>query len=137
MNLQIDLKDTVEDNDQALVLFYDADAPKIKTTINGLEKLDLSDYPDLAVVKCSDETKAQEFGVELEELPKIIHFDNGIPEEYDANLGDTVSLLKWIKDQLESTETQVLDLAMMEKVVESGSPFVIIFIARYYGIPVK
>ena len=35
---------------------------------------------------------------------------------------------KWIKEELESTDVDVLDIPTMEKVVEGGSPFVIMFV---------
>ncbi len=125
---QNSLKDALEDNDQVLLLFYDNDAPKIKTLLGQMEKLDVTAYPDLATIKCSDEAEAAEFGVQLEELPKLLLFDNGIPEEYAGDLADAASVAKWLKNEMESTEVQVLDLPTMEKVVQSGSPFVIMFV---------
>ena len=37
-------------------------------------------------------------------------------------------LKKWVKEELESTDVDVLDIPTMEKVVEGGSPFVIMFV---------
>ena len=81
------LFEVLDDNDEAIVLFYEDDkSPKSKKLISTLEKLDLSaTYPDLPFVRCSDTTEASEFGVKLQELPQIIFFSNGIPDKYEGN----------------------------------------------------
>ena len=72
--------------------------------------------------------EAEEFGVALDELPRIVLFQNSIPDEYSGDILDLKALKTWVKEELESTDVDELDLATMEKVVEGGSPFVIMFV---------
>ena len=41
---------------------------------------------------------------------------------------DTKALTTWVKDELESIEIDVLEFPTMEKVVESGNPFIFMFV---------
>ena len=96
--------------------------------MTSLEKIDLSDLPDLTFARISDLAEAEEFGVGVNELPRIILFQNSIPNEYSGDILDLKALKTWVKDELESIDVDELDLATMEKVVEGGSPFVIMFV---------
>ena len=123
------LNDVLEDNDEVLVLFYqEAKTPAVKKLISTLEKFDLSDIPNVPFVRCSDPAEAVEFGIAVNELPKVVFFENSIPDEYDGNVLDLKALKTWVTEELESTDVDVLDLPTMEKVVEGGSPFVIMFV---------
>ena len=75
----------LDDNDEVLVLFYEDDkSPKTKKIVTTLEKLEFKEYPDLPFVRCSDTAEASAFGVKPEELPQIVLFFNGIPDEYEG-----------------------------------------------------
>ena len=79
------LAEVLDDNDEVLVLFYEDDkSPKTKKTVTILEKLEFKEYPDLPFVRCSDTAEASAFGVKPEELPQIVLFFNGIPDEYEG-----------------------------------------------------
>lgn len=122
------LRDVLDDNDQVLVLFYEKQNAKSKQVIATLEKIDLSDIPDVPFVRCSDIVEAEEFGVGLSNLPMVLLFDNGIPDEYSGDLSNVATLKTWLKEELESTDIDLLDVVTMEKVVAGGSPFVIMFV---------
>ena len=123
------LKDVLDDNDEVLVLFYeDNKSPNARKLVTSLEKIDLSDLPDVTFVRISDLAEAEEFGLGLNELPRIIFFQNSIPKEYSGDVLDLKALKTWVKEELESIDVDELDLNTMEKVVEGGSPFVIMFV---------
>ena len=123
------LKDVLDDNDEVLVLFYeDNKSPNARKLVTALEKIDLSDLPDVTFVRISDLAEAEEFGLGLNELPRIIFFQNSIPKEYSGDVLDLKALKTWVKEELESIDVDELDLNTMEKVVEGGSPFVIMFV---------
>ena len=66
-------------------MFYEDDkSPKTKKIVTTLEKLEFKEYPDLPFVRCSDTAEAAAFGVKPEELPQIVLFFNGIPDEYEG-----------------------------------------------------
>ena len=68
-----------------LVLFYEDDkSPKTKKIVTNLEKLEFKEHQDLPFVRCSDTEEASAFGVKPEELPQIVSFFNGIPDEYEG-----------------------------------------------------
>ena len=81
-----------------------------------------------SIVRISDLAEAEEFGISLDELPRIVLFQNSIPDDYTGDILDIKALKSWVKDELESTDVDELDLVTMEKVVEGGSPFVIMFV---------
>lgn len=123
------LHDVLEDNDEVLVLFYeDNKSPNCRKLVTTLEKFDLSDLPDLSFVRISDLAEAEEFGIEISELPRVVLFQNSIPDEYTGDILDIKALKTWVKDELDSTDVDELDLPTMEKVVAGGSPFVIMFV---------
>ena len=123
------LRDVLDDNDQVLVLFYEDDkTPSSQKLVKTLEKLDLSDIPDVPFVRISDLAEAEEFGISFNDLPQMVLFQNSIPDEYDGDLLDVKTLKKWVKEELESTDVDVLDIPTMEKVVSGGSPFLIMFV---------
>ena len=65
-----------------LVLFYEDDkSSKTKKIVTTLEKLEFKKHQDLPFVRCSDTTEASAFGIKPEELPQIVSFFNGIPDE--------------------------------------------------------
>lgn len=124
-----ELNDILEDNDDVLVLFYeDNKSPNARKLVTTLEKFDLTDIPDVPFVRVSDLAEAEEFGLEHNELPKIVLFQNSIPDDYAGDVQDLKALKTWVKEELESTDIDQLDLATMEKVVAGGSPFVIMFV---------
>ena len=82
----------------------------------------------MVFVRISDLAEAEEFGIGFNELPKLILFQNSIPDEYSEDINDLKALKKWVKEELESIDIDVLDLPTMEKVVAGGSPFVIMFV---------
>lgn len=123
------LNDVLEDNDEVLVLFYeDTKTPATKKMVTTLEKFDMSDFPDVQFVRCSDPEEAEAFGIKAKNLPKIVMFENGIPDEFDGDILDTKALTTWVKEEMDSTDMDVLDIPTMEKIVKGGSPFVIIFV---------
>ena len=123
------LNDVLEDNDEVLVLFYeDNKTPNSRKLVTTLEKFDLTDFPDVTFVRISDLAEAEEFGVTINEMPRIIFFQNSIPNEYSGDVLDLKALKTWVKDEIESIDVDELDLATMEKVVEGGSPFLIMFV---------
>ena len=81
------MAEILDDNDEALILFYEDDkTPKTQKLLKSLEKIDLKAYPDLPFVRCSDTSEASAYGVKSGELPDVVLFFNGIPDEYDGNL---------------------------------------------------
>ena len=74
------------------MLFYeDNKSPQVKKWITTLEKFDLSDLGDVPFVRCSDAEEAEEFGIAQQELPKIVLFDNSVPDEYSGDILDLKS----------------------------------------------
>ena len=95
------LNEVLEDNDEVLVLFYeDNKSPQVKKLITTLEKFDLSDLGDVQFVRCSDPEEAEEFGIQQNELPKIVLFDNSVPDEYSGDILDIKSKFCFIHSAL-------------------------------------
>jgi hypothetical protein len=101
----------IESNEEILVLFYSNIDVKSKPIISKLDKLDFAEY-DIPVVKVADETLALEYGVSRTELPVVVLFERGIPEEYpeDLNAEGFTSLTQWIKAELSGDDIPVLEL---------------------------
>ena len=81
-----------EEND-AFVLFYDANDPDTHLILEELERIDEKlDKQDLTLVKISDDGAIDSYG--LETLPALVYFENGVPEVYLVRILFDISLFR-------------------------------------------
>lgn len=78
------------------------------------------------LVKCSDEDVEEVYGIGY--LPRLIYFENGIPEPYKGDEMDEKAIYKWInkklkEDKIKSVTQSVLD-KLKEKFPHIGAVFV-------------
>lgn len=128
----IELSALVDDNEDLLVLFHDAGAKsKNRLMLKILEKLDTAkQYNGLPFVKtCTEVEEALElFGIggvgesvageQLQLLPKLVLFQNGLPEVFaagSADLTELAAIKTWLKEELESNDLDVMEMAAVER----------------------
>ena len=109
-----ELDDLIESNEEILVLFYNSKDVKSKPIVSKMDKLDFGEF-EIPVVKISDEISAIEYGLEVDELPKVVLFQRGIPEEYpeDLNPEGFTSFTQWIKEEMAGDDIPVLELSQV------------------------
>ena len=77
------LENILNEENDAFVLFYDADDPDTHSILEELERIDEKlDKQDLTLVKISDDGATDSYG--LEALPSLVYFENGVPEVYQV-----------------------------------------------------
>ena len=136
------LENILNEENDAFVLFYDADDPDTHLILEELERIDEKlDKQDLTLVKISDDGAIDSYG--LEALPALVYFENGVPEVYLVGLLFNISLnnvkseklkfifkgdmtnddliLKWMLDELKQEEIKEITVKMLDRLVEKGT----------------
>ncbi|QQP55796.1 Putative LOC100161052 [Caligus rogercresseyi] len=112
------LADFIAENELCGVLFYDKQSLKSSKALAKLEKSNLESL-DILLGKIDNDEEALSYGIQPERLPRLLLFENGIPEEYPGPPEDTGEVMKWIKDELENKDVEIIDADMLEKVVDT------------------
>jgi hypothetical protein len=120
-----ELDDLIESNEEILVLFYNSKDVKSKPIVSKMDKLDFGEF-EIPVVKISDDISAIEYGLEVDELPKVVLFQRGIPEEYpeDLNPEGFTSFTQWIKEEMSGDDIPVLELSQVPTCLHINSPHI-------------
>jgi hypothetical protein len=75
----------IESEPYLAVLFYDKDDKQDVKILNELETIDDEcDQHGIAFVKIDNDAEAKEYGLELDSLPTLVYFENGIPSIYEG-----------------------------------------------------
>ena len=69
------------------------------------------------------------FGVATDDLPKLVLFQEGLPDVYETHdLTELASVKSWLLEALADNDLDVLDLPAVEKFARSGKPLLAAFV---------
>ena len=86
------------------------------------EKLDKR---DLHLVKISDEGAEEEFGIQ--DLPRLVYFENGVPEIFQGDIRNDNQIIKWMLDELKQQEIKDVTVAMLNRLIDRNHNLAVIF----------
>ncbi|XP_037080858.1 uncharacterized protein LOC119101604 isoform X11 [Pollicipes pollicipes] len=121
----------IERNPYVAAVFYDKDDKQDLKTLVELENIDDEcDKHGIVFVKIDNDEEAKEYGIE--EMPKLVYFENQIPSVYEGDLSDEEKVLEWLIHQKESsTIEEVTDEILDDLVKDHG------YVAVYFSGPCK
>lgn len=115
-----------------LLLSDDNNDPNSETVLSELENIDDEcDSLGILFVKIDNSDEAQEYGID--EMPKLLYFEKGIPTVYEGSLEDEDSLLKWLQLQSSSDEIEDITDEMLDLIIEK-MPYVAVLFCKLNGI---
>ena len=97
--------------------------------LQGLENIDDdADRQDIQLVKTVDPEFAESMGIELEEMPALIYFNDGIPNLYEGDIAAEEEVLDWLIEMKVENHIETVTKPMLESMVEE-----IQYLAVYFG----
>ena len=108
-------------------LLYDEGDRRAAKIIKEMESIDDNLENDKVVlVKCSDEGVDDHFGIGY--LPRLVYFENGIPEMYPGAEVNAAEVLKWIALKLSESKLKLVSRAVVETLIIKREHIGIFFI---------
>uniref|UniRef100_A0A0K2UHY0 Putative LOC100161052 [Acyrthosiphon pisum] n=1 Tax=Lepeophtheirus salmonis TaxID=72036 RepID=A0A0K2UHY0_LEPSM len=120
------LESFIAENEVCGIYFYDKQNIKSTRALTKLEKSNLG--PLLPLAKIDNDEEALAYGLKVGQLPSLFMFENGIPEEYPGTLEETGDVMKWIREELDNKDVEIIDADMLEKVVDTGNAILALFL---------
>ena len=101
--------------------FYDDADQNAKSSLEALETIDddLYAHSGIKLVKIDDPEEAVEYG--LDKLPKLVFFENQMPNIYEGNLADHDQVFQWITEIAMESRIELVTGAMLEKLIEDNT----------------
>lgn len=90
---------------------------------------DECDSLGILFVKIDNSDEALEYGIE--EMPKLLYFEKGIPTVYEGKLEDEDVLLKWLQLQSSSDEIEDITDEMLDLIIEK-MPYVAVLFCKLF-----
>jgi len=109
------------------VVFFKDDHPASTAALEVLEEIDDDlDEQGIVFVKLDDEKEAAEYGIE--EFPKLVVFENGIPNLYDGGFADGQEVLDWIAAESSGDHTiEIVTDNMLDQIVAENDHVAVMF----------
>ncbi|KAJ6617206.1 hypothetical protein Bhyg_17989, partial [Pseudolycoriella hygida] len=116
----------IKDGRTIAVLFYDNNDAKSIKVLAELENIDDEcDTLGITFVKIDNPDEAAEYGIE--QIPKLLYFEKGIPTIYEGKLEDEESLLKWLEQQTSSDQIEDITDEMLDLIIEKMPYVAVLF----------
>ncbi|KAH9383753.1 hypothetical protein HPB48_025519 [Haemaphysalis longicornis] len=120
------LDSLIEKHPHVAVLFYKENDKKAEKILVELENIDdEADEHDIVFLKTNDPEAIEKHGIET--LPKLVFYDNEIPNLYDGDLMDEDKVLAWFIKQKESEEIEEITEKMLFELVDENPFLVVLF----------
>ena len=117
----------IEKEEDVFALLYEEGDRRAVKIINELEGIDDNLENDkITLVKCSDEGVDDHFG--LGYLPRLVHFDQGIPEMFSGAEVNEAEVLGWISSQLKENKIHLVSRAVAEMLINKRDHVGLVFI---------
>ena len=129
------LADLIDDNDYVVALFYSGHNIKTSTAVKHLEAIQIASKQEIPFAKIDDNEEATAYGLEPSKLPGLVLFDNGIPEQFKAELNNESQLKKWLKEEIRSNDIDVIDTKVLRTVVKRTPSLVLLFVDASHEVP--
>jgi len=109
------------------VIFFKDEHPASTAALEVLEEIDDDlDEQGIVFVKLDDEKEAAEYGIE--EFPKLVVFENGIPNLYDGGFTDGQEVLDWITAESSGDHTiEIVTDNMLDQIVAENDHVAVMF----------
>lgn len=99
---------------------------KSEKVLDELENIDDEcDQLGIQFVKIDNAEEAKEYGIE--EFPKLLYFEKGIPTVYEGNLEKEEEVLKWMEMQTSSDEIEDITDEMLEIIIAKMRHVAVLF----------
>ncbi|KAK8786612.1 hypothetical protein V5799_023615 [Amblyomma americanum] len=120
------LDSLIEKHPHVAVLFYKENDKKSEKILVELENIDdEADDHEIVFLKTNDPEAAKKHGIES--FPKLVFYDNEIPNLYDGDLMDEDKVLAWFIKQKESEEIEEITEKMLFELIDENHFLVVLF----------
>ncbi|KAF7496675.1 Protein disulfide-isomerase A5 [Sarcoptes scabiei] len=116
-------------NTEALaVLFYDDQDKDSMEVLQELENIDDEcDEHGIAFVKIDDIEVSKKFGIDYEELPTLVYFENKMPNFYKGDLMNEENVLQWLIYQHENDEIEDVSDVVLSNLIDTKQYLAVLF----------
>ena len=117
----------IEKQKDVFVLLYEEGDRRAAKIIKELENIDDNLENDkIILVKCSDEGVDDHFGIGY--LPRLVYFENGIPEMFPGAEVNEAEVLDWVSAELKTNRIKLVTRAVVERLIEKREHVGLFFI---------
>ena len=102
----------------------DGRAQKILKELDGID--DNLENDNILLVKCSDKGVADEYGIGY--LPRLIFYEDEIPEPFTGDLHNEGAILNWMADEVTRDEIKSVTRAVLERLVDKLDQIGVVFV---------
>ena len=117
----------IEKQKDVFVLLYEEGDRRAAKIIKELENIDDNLENDKVIlVKCSDKGVDDFFGIGY--LPRLVYFENGIPEMFPGAEVNEAEVLDWVSTELKTNKIKLVTRAVVERLIEKREHVGLFFI---------
>jgi hypothetical protein len=117
----------IKEKPHMFAFLYEEDDGRAQKIIKRLEGInDNLENDKVLLVKCSDDNVEDEYGIGF--VPRLIYFENGIPEPFLGDLNKENEILSWISEELSKDEIKSVSRAVLDKLIEKADNIGVIFV---------
>ena len=96
--------------------------------LQGLENIDDdAERQDVHLVKTTDSEFAEKMGIEADEIPSIIYFNEQMPNLFDGDISAEEEVLDWLIEQNVESHIDLVTKPMLEEMIEEIQYLVVFF----------
>ena len=96
--------------------------------LQGLENIDDdAERQDVHLVKTTDTDFAEKMGIEADEIPSIIYFNEQMPNLFDGDISAEEEVLDWLIEQNVESHIDLVTKPMLEEMIEEIQYLVVFF----------
>ena len=96
--------------------------------LQGLENIDDdAERQDVHLVKTTDIDFAEKMGIEADEIPSIIYFNEQMPNLFDGDISAEEEVLDWLIEQNVESHIDLVTKPMLEEMIEEIQYLVVFF----------
>ena len=122
------LQALIENTDNLAVLFYDGNSRKSAQVLGELENIDDEcDKEGILLVKIDDKALAKSHGIDSNEMPTLVYFEDQIPNFYEDDLKNEEALLDWLVHQKNTDEIETVTAEVFHKMLDENDKICVIF----------
>ena len=111
-----------------VVLDSQDDCETCLDVLQGLENIDDdAERQDVHLVKTTDSEFAEKMGIEADEIPSIIYFNEQMPNLFDGDISAEEEVLDWLIEQNVESHIDLVTKPMLEEMIEEIQYLVVFF----------
>ena len=111
-----------------IILDSQEDCETCLDVLQGLENIDDdAERQDVHLVKTTDTEFAEKMGIEADEIPAIIYFNEQMPNLFDGDISAEEEVLDWLIEQNVESHIDLVTKPMLEEMIEEIQYLVVFF----------